>query len=260
MFPHLLLGLLCRLKYTHKAETPVLWPPQVKSWLIGKDSDAGRDWGQEEKGTEDEMAGWHHQLNGHELDVSLSELRELVMDREAWRAVIHGCAQNGTRLSDWTELNADFGYLPLSSVSHRYIHLTYWNVNEPYINRCSYMYTSMCVCVCVCVCMLVTQLCLTLCDPMNCSPPGFSVHGILQARILEWIAIPLSVHIYRKHKFWLNESYSFADPWGCDVCWTDHFRQIIWCSMSSLVRWSVCHRRKQRDCKPNIHRSYYEWS
>ena len=44
-----------------EAETPVLWPPHAKSWLIGKDSDAGRDWGQEEKGTtEDEMAGWHH--------------------------------------------------------------------------------------------------------------------------------------------------------------------------------------------------------
>ena len=44
-----------------KAETPVLWPPHAKSWLIGKDSDAGRDWGQEGKGmTEDEMAGWHH--------------------------------------------------------------------------------------------------------------------------------------------------------------------------------------------------------
>ena len=43
-----------------EAETPVLWPPHAKSWLIGKDSDAGRDWGQEEKGmTEDEMAGWH---------------------------------------------------------------------------------------------------------------------------------------------------------------------------------------------------------
>ena len=48
-----------------KAETPVLWPPHAKSWLIGKVSDAGRDWGQEEKGmTEDEMAGWHHQLDG----------------------------------------------------------------------------------------------------------------------------------------------------------------------------------------------------
>ena len=48
-----------------KAETLILWPPHVESWLFGKDSDAGRDWGQEEKGTtEDEMAGWHHQLDG----------------------------------------------------------------------------------------------------------------------------------------------------------------------------------------------------
>ena len=51
-----------------KAETPILWPPHAKSWLIGKDSDVGRDWGKEEKGmTEDEMAGWHHQLDGHEF-------------------------------------------------------------------------------------------------------------------------------------------------------------------------------------------------
>ena len=52
-----------------KAETPVLWSPDAKSWLIGKDSDAGRDWGQEEKGTtEDEMAGWHHRLDRHEFE------------------------------------------------------------------------------------------------------------------------------------------------------------------------------------------------
>ena len=51
-----------------KAETPIIWPPHAKSWLIGKDPDAGRDWGQEEKGmTEDEMAGWHHRLDGHEF-------------------------------------------------------------------------------------------------------------------------------------------------------------------------------------------------
>ena len=51
-----------------EVETPVLWPPDAKSWLIWKDPDARRDWGQEEKGTtEDEMAGWHHQLDGHEL-------------------------------------------------------------------------------------------------------------------------------------------------------------------------------------------------
>ena len=52
-----------------KAETPVLWPPHVKSWLIGKDSDAGRDWGQEKKGTtDDEMTGWHYQLNRRESE------------------------------------------------------------------------------------------------------------------------------------------------------------------------------------------------
>ena len=52
-----------------EAETPVLWPSNAKSWLIGKDHDAGKDWGQEEKGmTEDEMARWHHQLDGHEFE------------------------------------------------------------------------------------------------------------------------------------------------------------------------------------------------
>ena len=52
-----------------KAETPILQPPDEKSWLIWKDPDAGKDWGQEEKGTtDDEMAGWHHRLNGHEFE------------------------------------------------------------------------------------------------------------------------------------------------------------------------------------------------
>ena len=53
-------------------------------------------------------------------------------------------------------------------------------------------FSQLCVCVCVCVCVLVAQSCPTLCDPIDCSPPGSSVHGILQARILEWIAMPFS--------------------------------------------------------------------
>ena len=52
-----------------EAETPILWPPDAKNWLIGKDPDAGKDWGQEEKGTtEDGMVGWHHRLNAHEFE------------------------------------------------------------------------------------------------------------------------------------------------------------------------------------------------
>ena len=83
------------------ADTQVLWPPHAKSWLIGKNSDAGRDWGQEEKGRQ--RMTWLDGITDL-MDVSLSELRELV-DREAWRAVIRGVTKSQTRLSDWTELN-----------------------------------------------------------------------------------------------------------------------------------------------------------
>ena len=64
-----------------EAEAPVLWPPDAKSQLNGKDPDAGKDWRQEDKGmTEDEVVGWHHWLNGHE-----SEQTQIVKDREAWQ-------------------------------------------------------------------------------------------------------------------------------------------------------------------------------
>ena len=82
-----------------EAEAPVLWPPDAKSWLIGKDPDAGKDRRQKEKEvTEDEMVGWHRWLNDHEL----SKLREIMKDREAWHAANHGVTKSQTRLSNWT--------------------------------------------------------------------------------------------------------------------------------------------------------------
>ena len=81
-----------------ETETPILWPLAAKSWLIWKDPDAGKDWSQEEKGmTEDKMVRWHHQFNGH----SLSQLWELVMDREAFGSMVSQRVGH-----DWaTELN-----------------------------------------------------------------------------------------------------------------------------------------------------------
>ena len=83
-------------KTDFEPETPVLWPPDAKSWLIWRDPDAGKDWRQVEKGTtEDEMAGWHHGLDGYEFEQALG----VVKDREVWGAA---CSPWGHRVSDTT--------------------------------------------------------------------------------------------------------------------------------------------------------------
>ena len=102
-----------------KAETPVLWPPHVKSWFIGKDSDAGRDWGQEEKGTaENEMAGWHHWLDGRESKWTLG-----VGDGHGGLAC---CSSWGCRVRhDWaTELRTELS-----------IYLTYLLFSKSYCSK-----------------------------------------------------------------------------------------------------------------------------
>ena len=93
-----------------EAETPVLWPPHAESWLTGKDSDAGRDWGQEEKGTtEVEMAGWHHRLDGHEFEWTPG-----VGDGQGGLACCNSWGleeSDTTERLNWTELNWSYSLL-----------------------------------------------------------------------------------------------------------------------------------------------------
>ena len=115
------------------------------------------------------------------MDMSLSELWELVMNKEAWRAVIHGVTKSRTRLRDRTELNSAGATVYIFSFDSMLNTSPVWCLPLQDPSPCSY--TSG---------VLVTQFCLTLCDPMDCSPSGSSVQGILQARILEWVAMSFS--------------------------------------------------------------------
>ena len=94
-----------------EAETPILWTPHMKNWLIWKDTDAGNDWRLEEKGLiEDEM------VDGI-TDMCLSKLQELVMDREAWCTAVHGVTKSQTRLSNWTEWTSRKGVWQVGPLS-----------------------------------------------------------------------------------------------------------------------------------------------
>ena len=144
-----------------EAETPVVWPPHVKSWLIGKRPDAGRDWGQKKGTTGDEMAGWHHRLDGHEFEWTLG-----VSDGQGGLACYDlGGWKSRTQLSDWTNTRLRH---PWGSPGKN------TGVGCHFLLQCMKVKSE----------SEVAQLFPTLSYPMDCSPPGSSVHGIFQVRVL----------------------------------------------------------------------------
>ena len=163
---------------THaKAETPIVWPPHAKSWLIGKISDAGRDWGQEEKGDNRGWDGWMASLTPWTW-VWMNSRRLWWTGRPGVLRFM-GLQRVG---QDWaTELNWTEGREKRQVSAHRY-GISSWG-HEKFFN-----FNIWHVC-------LVAQSCPSLCDPMDCSPPESSVHGVLQARILEWAAMSSSKYM-----------------------------------------------------------------
>ena len=166
-----------------EAETPIPWSPHAKSWLIWKDPDAGKDWGQEEKGmTEDEMVGWHHRLSGH----GFGWTRELVIDREAWRAAVHGIAKSQTWLSNWTELNWIKMDKRSKQISAKKAYRRQISIWEKVLNHC---------------CMRAQSLShVQLCDPWTVARQASLSMGFFQARILKWVAISVS-----RQSSWLRD-------------------------------------------------------
>ena len=183
-----------------KAETPVLWPPHVKSWLIGKDSDAGRDWGQEEKGTtEDEMAGWHHQPDGREFEWTLG-----VGDGQGGLACCNSWGRKQSDTIDRLNWNEDYiNHLVAAAAAKSFQSCPTLcdPIDRPTSLPCPWDSPGKNTgvgCHFLLQCMKVksesevTQSCPTLSYPMDCSLPGSSIHGIFQARVLQWGAIAFS--------------------------------------------------------------------
>ena len=148
-----------------EAETPILWPPDAKSWLVWKDPDAGKDWKWEEKGTtEDEMVGWYHRLNGHEFGWTpgVGDGQGGLVCCSPW-----GLKElDTTALLKWTELNL-------------LEQLTAYKSQRNILLAAAAAAKSL-------------QSCPTLCNPIDGSPSDSLAPGILQARTLEWVAISFS--------------------------------------------------------------------
>ena len=99
-----------------EAEAPILWPPDAKSWLTGKELNAEKDWGQEERGKERmrRLAGI-----ADSMDMSFSQLQEIVKDREGWRAAVHGVTKNQTQFSNWTTTIILVHSIPLHALEEK---------------------------------------------------------------------------------------------------------------------------------------------
>ena len=185
-----------------EAETPVLWPPDAKTWLTGKDPDAGKDWGQEGKGTkEDEMVGWHHRLDGHGFGWTPG-----VGDGQGRLACCgHGVAKSQTRLSNWTELTHRLCYI-------RYVRL---------MSRCSHLQNLVLIFSC---CHSLKHVCSwrAFIHVSQFKKPFFFKAPFLPAFIREALWGP-------KGKTSLSETSATLAPWP----WT--YRTIILFSLST--RW-----------------------
>ena len=185
-----------------EAETLVLWPPLAKTWLIGKDSDAGRDWGQEEKGmTEDEMAGWHHWLDGHEFEWTPGD-----GDGQGGLACCnswgHRVGQDWAAELNWTELSAETQRSP----SPLQVILNFWKqCPSNMINAvlCCKLYVY--IFLLRVLIFLILYHCFSTCHPLSWTLLllFFFLNSLSLYLWFAYLALPLTCHIHKYYLFFI---------------------------------------------------------